>query len=91
MALVGGGLGVGSLAAQQRPRAARLSLRVERRSPHQLADSQAQRLSRRQDSGSTTVVELRFSARQMFEFNISHVNGYVGSLWFIAAGTRARL
>lgn len=40
--------------------------------------------------GPTSVAELRLSTQQMFEMNSSHVNGYVGSLWLLGAGIRAR-
>jgi hypothetical protein len=40
--------------------------------------------------GPTTVAELRLSTQQLFEMTSSHVNGYVGSLWLLGAGIRAR-
>jgi hypothetical protein len=40
--------------------------------------------------GPTTVAELRLSTQQLFEMTSSHVNGYVGSLWLLGAGLRAR-
>ncbi|HKC47163.1 MAG TPA: hypothetical protein VKB63_06135 [Gemmatimonadales bacterium] len=42
-------------------------------------------------AGPRTVVELRLSTQQMFEFNSRQVNGYVGSLWLVGLGIRARL
>ena len=40
--------------------------------------------------GPTTVAELRLSTQQFFEMTSSHTNGYVGSLWLLGAGIRAR-
>jgi hypothetical protein len=40
--------------------------------------------------GPTTVAELRLSTQQLFEMTSSHINGYVGSLWLLGAGLRAR-
>jgi hypothetical protein len=40
--------------------------------------------------GPKTVAELRLSTQQLFELTSSHVNGYVGALYLLGVGIRAR-